>query len=654
MLTMKKQLTLTLLACAALSAQAQNTFEGKFTRPLGEVLEEISTRFNVRLAYDIDTVGKTLPYADFRVRPYSVEESLTNVLAPFDYKFVKQSDTRYKLKRYEYARRTDADGEKLLNYLCTLYTDKASFEQRKAVLKKEVRERLQIDKYLAQRTGSEPILSKVRKYDGYTVQNFALETLPGLYVCGSIYTPKGKGKHALIICPNGHFGNGRYREDQQQRMGTLARMGAICGDYDLFGWGESALQVSSVGHNTSIAHIIQAMNGISILDYMMTREDVDITRVGVNGGSGGGTQTVLLSVLDDRYTAACPVVCLASLFDCGCPCESGMPVTLAGGGTCNAELGALFAPKPMCVVSDGKDWTASTPGLEFPYLQKVYGFYGAADKVTNVHLPKEGHDFGPNKRNAVYDFFADVFRLDKSKLDESKVTIEPFENLYSFGKKGEKMPENAIRSVNDLGKFFGQDAVRAAAADESVLKKSQEIIAALNLTDEKAANLATTAVYNHRRAVRDWHNTHPYTIIPEVDQATGRKLSKAESEMMADKSIPESVHARLLKDLNRVLTPEQVEQVFDGYTVGKVAFTMKGYYAIVPDLTDEEARVIEGYLKQAREEALECKSMKAISQVFEVYKSKCEQYLNSNGRNWRQLFKDYVNKRNAEKKAKKN
>ena len=57
MLTMKKQLTLTLLACAALSAQAQNTFEGKFTRPLGEVLEEISTRFNVRLAYDIVDYG---------------------------------------------------------------------------------------------------------------------------------------------------------------------------------------------------------------------------------------------------------------------------------------------------------------------------------------------------------------------------------------------------------------------------------------------------------------------------------------------------------------------------------------------------------------------------------------------------------------------
>lgn len=649
----KLTFTLALLACSALQTQAQNTFEGQFTRPLGEVLDEIATRFNVRLKYDIDTTGLKLPYADSRIRPYSVEESLTNVLSPFDYKFVKQGNALYKLKKYEYPRRTDADGRKLIDYLLTQYNDQVSFEKRRVLLKKEVRERLQIDKYLSQRTGSAPILSKVRKYDGYTVQNFALETLPGLYVCGSIYTPKSKGKHALIICPNGHFGDGRYREDQQQRMATLARMGAICVDYDLFGWGESVYQVSSAGHHTSVAHIVQAMNGISILDYMMTRKDVDTTRVGVNGGSGGGSQTVLLSVLDDRYTASCPVVSLASHFDGGCPCESGMPIMLAGGGTCNAELGALFAPKPMCVVSDGKDWTASTPTLEYPYLQKVYGFYGAADKVTNVHLPKEGHDFGPNKRNAVYDFFAGVFNLDKSKLDESKVTIEPFENLYSFGKKGEKMPENAIRSVNELGKYFGKDAVRAAAADESVLKKSQEIIAALNLTDEKVINLATTAVYNHRRAVRDWHNAHPYTIIPEVDKATGRKLSKVEREMMADRMIPESVHARLLKDLNRVLTPEQVEAVFDQYTVGKVAFTMKGYYAIVPDLTDKEAKVIEGHLKQAREEALECKSMKAISQVFEIYKTKCEQYLNSNGRDWKQLFRDYVNKRKAEKAAQK-
>ena len=223
----------------SLSVQAQ-TYENQFSRPLGDVLNDIQSRFQVRLKYDIDTVGKVLSYADFRIRPYSVEESLTNVLAPFDFKFVAQGGNLYKLKKYEYPRRTEADGKKLLGYLDTLYTDRTAWEQRKACLRKEIREKMGIDSILNKRVRDpKTIFSKIRKFEGYTVQNFALETLPGLYVCGSVYAPRTKGKHALIICPNGHFGGGRYREDQQQRMGTLARMGAICVDYDLFGWGES-------------------------------------------------------------------------------------------------------------------------------------------------------------------------------------------------------------------------------------------------------------------------------------------------------------------------------------------------------------------------------------------------------------------------------
>lgn len=434
-------------ALSAIPVSGQNTYENQFRRPLGEVLTEIGQRFNVRLKYDIDTVGLTLPYADSRIRPYSVEESLTNVLAPFDYKFVKQNEKTYKLKRYEYPRRTDEDGRKLTAWLSSLYSDKSSWETRRDSVRQQVRELLTIDEALAGRVNAEPQFSKIRKYDGYTVQNFYLETEPGLYVCGSIYAPTSKGKHPLIICPNGHFGDGRYNKAQQQRLATLARMGAICVDYDLYGWGESALQVGSEGHHTPKAHVIQALNGISILDFMIKRKDVDTERVGVNGGSGGGSQTVLLSVLDPRYTAACPVVSLSSHFDGGCPCESGMPIMRAGGGTCNAELAAAFAPRPMCVVSDGKDWTSTVPEIEFPYLQRVYGFYGAADKVTNRHYLAEGHDFGPNKRNAVYDFFIETFGLDRSKLDESKVTIEPFDAMKSFGADGEKMPANAIRYV---------------------------------------------------------------------------------------------------------------------------------------------------------------------------------------------------------------
>ena len=372
------------------------SFEDKFSRPLGDVLTDISKRFNVRLKYDVDTVGKVLPYADFRIRPYSVEESLNNVLSPFDFKIVKQNSTTYKVKPYEYARRTDSDGVKMLDYLSSLYNDSNEFEYRKDSLRKEIRSILGLDEMMASRVAKpEVVLSKVRRFDGYSVQNFALETLPGLYVCGSVYSPLTKGKHPLIICPNGHFTNGRYRKDQQQRMATLARMGAICVDYDLYGWGESALQVGKKAHHTSEAHTIQIMNGLMILDYMLEKnKNIDLSRIGVNGGSGGGTQTVVLAALDDRFTASAPVVSLASHFDGGCPCESGKPILLAAGGTCNAELAAIFAPKPQLIVSDGGDWTSTVPGLEYPYLQRVYNFYDSKENIKNVHLQNERHEIG--------------------------------------------------------------------------------------------------------------------------------------------------------------------------------------------------------------------------------------------------------------------
>lgn len=417
----------------SMSAGAQ-TFENKFTRPLSDVLNDVSARFGVRLKYNVDTTGLKLAYADFRVRPYSLEETLNNILSPFDFKAVKQNDKLYKIKPYEYPRRQPEDGQKMISWLTSLYNNKTEWEARRDTLRKEVRERLGIDKLLPLCSKEKPEYSKIRKFDGYTVQNFRLKTANGHTVCGSIYAPTSKGKHPLIICPNGHFSNGRYGKVQQLRLGTLARMGAICVDYDLWGWGESADEVGSKAHQTPEAHVMQILNGIRILDWMIQRKDVDTKRIGVNGGSGGGTQTVLLTVLDDRFTAANPVVSVSSWFDGGCPCESGMPIQLAGGGTCNAELAAMFAPKPMMLVSDGGDWTSTTPELEYPYLQRIYGFYGAKDKVSNIHLPKERHDFGDNKRNAVYKFFIDTFNLDASKLDESKVTIED-ENALRFTPK---------------------------------------------------------------------------------------------------------------------------------------------------------------------------------------------------------------------------
>jgi hypothetical protein len=193
-----------------------------------------------------------------------------------------------------------------------------------------------------------------------------------------------------------------------------------------------------------------------------------------------------------------------------------------------------------------------------------------------------------------------------------------------------------------------------AKLDAEQDKKATEWVASLNLNDAAKEARVKAAVVAHLKAVRDWHNEHPYTTVPAgINPATGSRLSELDRQVIANSAIPKTVHESLMNVLKTELTPEGVEAVLDKYTVGKVAFTLQGYKAIVPDLTGEEEAKILHFLKQAREQAIDYKNMNQISAIFEIYKTKCEQYLNSNGRNWRELFKAYTDKRKKEKEQEK-
>ncbi|MGF7231079.1 DUF3826 domain-containing protein [Arachidicoccus sp.] len=200
----------------------------------------------------------------------------------------------------------------------------------------------------------------------------------------------------------------------------------------------------------------------------------------------------------------------------------------------------------------------------------------------------------------------------------------------------------------------GVEAQTSAKDKQEIQAKAGNWVASLNLNDKAKEASVTNIIAAHLEAVRNWNNTHSYTTVPAgINPETGNKLSNLDRQIIVNSAMPDSVHQHLMNGLAKYLSPTQVEAILDKYTVGKVAFTFKGYEAIVPDLTDKEKQVILANLKTAREQAVDYKSMKQISAIFEIYKTKNEQYLNSNGRNWHQLYKDYVNKIKAEKAAKK-
>ncbi len=442
-----------LLSCPLM---AQTVGETPFARPLKEVLDEVSRRFDVQIeCRNFSPDSLQLRYADSRIRPYSLGETLDGITRPLDLKW--SGDKKIRIQPYEYHRRTPADGEKLLAYLSAKYIDRMSWEQRAEAVRRGALEILAMEPYL-HGVVAQPnvVMGSVVKHAGYTTQNFALETLSGLYACGTIYAPAKKGgKRPLIVSPAGHWPEGRYRPDQQYRMATFARMGAVAVDVDIVAWGESEQQLGIEAHTAPYAQQIQLLWSKLVTDWMLaTRKDIDPSRMAATGGSGGATHTLLLALLDGRFTVLAPVVHLVSHFDGGCPCESGRPVALAAGGSAMPELlAAVMAPRPTLVVSDGGDWTHTYPTLEYPYLQRIWGFYGTEDAIENAHFAAERHDYGANKRAAVYDFFARHLGLDSSLINEQQVDIVPATALQTFGGV---WPEGAIRSAAELEQLIEQ------------------------------------------------------------------------------------------------------------------------------------------------------------------------------------------------------
>jgi len=366
---------------------------------------------------------------------------------------------------------TEEQGKAKFAEFAKTYSDRAGWEHRAQTIRAGILRGAGLEP-LPPRTELNPIRRGAKQQDGYTVENVAFESRPGFFVTGNIYRPlplANGTKYPAVLVTHGHSADaasgGRFRDGTQKLCGMLARAGAVVFDYDMVGYGEA----TQYEHKSPVTLGLQLWNSMRAVDFLQSLPEVDGSKIGITGESGGGTQDFLLTAVDDRIAVSVPVVMVSAHFFGGCACESGMPVHRSPNHeTCNAEIAALAAPRPQLIISDGKDWTVNVPKVEFPYIQNVYRLMGAESKVENLHLPNEGHDYGPSKRTGAFDFLGkqlglhlDRIRDAAGNFNEQPVTIQKREALLVFD-AAHPWPSHAIQSPELIeARFYERPSVAA-------------------------------------------------------------------------------------------------------------------------------------------------------------------------------------------------
>ena len=163
-------------------------------------------------------------------------------------------------------------------------------------------------------------------------------------------------------------------------------------------------------------------------------------------------------------------------------------------------------------------------------------------------------------------------------------------------------------------------AAAEAAYTQTIEKRVADILAVLNLPEPTKHKNVHDLLVAQYRALNEWHNAND----AKRKAAKGEKVEQLKSSLKA-------IHEKFIPSLSAELSPEQVEQVKDKMTYGKVQFTFAGYLAAYPDLKDEHKSKVLELLKQAREEAIDGGSSDEKSAIFNRYKGKINNYLSSQG-----------------------
>jgi dienelactone hydrolase len=307
---------------------------------------------------------------------------------------------------------------------------------------------------LPQKTPLQPVVTGILKEDGYRVEKLHFQSLPGLYVTANLYLPEGAQKKLptiLYVC--GHAVVKKDGESLGNKTGYhhhgvwFARHGYAClildtlqlgeiegkhhGTHNLGRWWWVAAGYTPAG--------VEAWNCIRALDYLQTRTEVDATRIGVTGRSGGGAYSWWIAALDERIAAAAPTAGITSLHNHvvdGCiegHCDCMFMVNSYRWDF--DRVAALVAPRPLLICNTDKDSIFPIDGV-FQIYTSVRRLYALLGREANIGLQiAEGphKDLQPLNTGAFHWFERHLKGADPMATTDSaaKKTLQP-EQLRVF------------------------------------------------------------------------------------------------------------------------------------------------------------------------------------------------------------------------------
>jgi len=312
---------------------------------------------------------------------------------------------------------------------------------------------------------------------GYRIEKLVFESLPGLHVTALVYVPDAPaGRKPAVLVACGHAPDGKSFKNYQELAGQLARRGYVVLCWDPVGQGERS-QFWDASRSRSRYNLVcgehavlgnlaclagtslnryEVWDGMRALDYLLTRPEVDGTRIAVTGTSGGGQQAAYLGALDERIGVVAPSCFVTSLpmrmanriFEDPDSDPEQDPPGLVGEGIDHPGLLLLVYPRPLIVAAAAKDFVPIEGARRtVRELADFYRRFGKADRIA-IAEGYHTHMFSPENRRAVFAFLDRFNRMPPADSLETIDVLDP--KLLRCTPSGQVRVDLAGRSLPEV------------------------------------------------------------------------------------------------------------------------------------------------------------------------------------------------------------